>query len=248
MAMLVNDVEFPVYKEVRTEITWDAVLASTSGYVLNAGEIGLSRIKGVYADSGLNGALLYDLSPDFTQVRLVPGGTGTVGVFTGGVAHDAAASLNSIYLKSDNLGNAYLCANMSTTTANKIWAFGLGATVPILHDASASVGGFQVFVRSAVDWNNSTRLVSTFGSAFSGFDRYLRCPNGSVVTVSWSPVAGTFTPIAYDDGAGQRVECVSPTGADIPVSTTPSRVHITGAAPKNVELAGDTVHVTIFGY
>ena len=138
---------------------------------------------------------------------------GTLSIIIAGatlaLTHDASPGGMPIYVKFGADGNPYLCSNVSTDTADKWLTFGSAYTLLVKHDASAAVGGYQVFFDE--DAIQPSRLLA----ALPGLkDVYIPTSNPRyTLKVTYNATPGTpGVAVNYDDTAGhQRLEFISPT-------------------------------------
>lgn len=132
------------------------------------------------------------------------------------ITHDTTPDGNNIYLKLDAHG-AYLACNMATDTASKSIAFANGDILRIIHDASASTNGSQVYFDSDGATVEDRLLCVSPTSA----DCYIKCVSGSLLKIKHDASAATNgNAVTYDDGADERLESNCTTAANATISTT----------------------------
>ena len=125
------------------------------------------------------------------------------------LTHAASPGGTPIYVKFGADGDPYLCSNIATDMVDKWLTFGSAYTLLVKHDASAAVGGYQVYFDE--DATQPSRLLA----AVPGLkDVYVPTSNPRyTLKITYNVAPGTpGVAVNYDDTSGhQHLEFISPT-------------------------------------
>ena len=125
------------------------------------------------------------------------------------LTHAASPGGTPIYVKFGADGDPYLCSNIATDMVDKWLTFGSAYTLLVKHDASAAVGGYQVYFDE--DATQPSRLLA----AVPGLkDVYIPTSNPRyTLKITYNVAPGTpGVAVNYDDTSGhQHLEFISPT-------------------------------------